>query len=59
MDCQSCMSASIDKPENGIIGYLVHEADTPAAHDAAFIIEPDARSNLDILRLLDFHFLKS
>jgi len=34
------------------------EADAAAAHDAAFVVEPDARPDIDVLRLLDLLFTK-
>ena len=53
------MSSTIDKPEDGIIRDFIHEADASAAHDAAFVVEPDAGADFHVLGLLDLHFLEA
>ena len=59
VDGKGGVGSAIGESENGVVGDFVHEADTAAAHDAALVIEANARSDIDVLGLLDFVFLEA
>ena len=45
--------------KHGVITNFIHKPDTAVAHDAAFVIESDAWSNLQVLWLFNLIFLKA
>ena len=51
--------AALEEPQLARLRDLVAEADAAAAHDAAFVIKPDARADIDVLRLLDLVFTEA
>ena len=55
MDGERGVGAALGEAEHRIDGDLVHEADAAAAHDAALVVEPDARADIDVFRLFHLH----
>ena len=55
MDGEGGVGAALGEAEHRIPGDLVHETDAAGAHDAALVIEPDARADIDVLRLFHLH----
>ena len=59
VDGDRSVSAALGESEDGFFGDFVHEADTAAAHNAAFVVEADVFANIDVLGLLDLGFLEA
>lgn len=59
MNGESGVGAALSEAEDGIVSDFIHEADAAGAHDAAFIIEANARADIDVFRLFDFHVDKA
>ena len=55
MDGERGVGAALGEAEHRIAGDFVHEADAAAAHDAALVVEPDARADIDVFRLFHLH----
>ena len=55
MDGERGVGAALGEAKHRIAGHLVHEADAAAAHDAALVVEPDARADIDVFRLFHLH----
>ena len=55
MDRERGVGAALGESKDRIGHDLIHEANAAAAHDAALVIEPDARADIDVFRLLHLH----
>ena len=55
MNGEGGVCAALGEAEHGIARDLVHETDAAGAHNAALVIEPDARADIDVLRLFHLH----
>ena len=55
MDGEGRVGAALGEAENRIAGDFIHEADAAAAHDAAFVVEANARADIDIFWLFHLH----
>ena len=53
------MASAIEESQDVIVGDLLHEPNTTRAEDTSFVIEDDARTNIDPLWLLDLLFDKA
>ena len=55
MNGEGGVGAALGEAEDGIARDLVHETDAARAHDAALVVEPDARADIDVFRLFHLH----
>ena len=55
VDGEGRVGAALGETEDRVAGDFIHEADAAAAHDAAFVVEADARADIDIFRLFHLH----
>ena len=59
VDAHGGVGATLRESKNRLFGNLVHEAYAARAHDAALIVETNARPDLHILGLFDLIFLEA
>ncbi len=55
MDGQGGVGAALGEAKDRIGSDLVHEADAARAHDAALVVQADARADIDVFRLFHLH----
>ena len=59
MDGEGGVGAALGESEHGILRDFIHEADTTGTHDAALVVEPDARADINVFRFFHLHVHKA
>ena len=55
VDGQRGVGAALGEAQHRVARDFIHEADAAAAHDAALVVETDARADIDVFRLFHLH----